>query len=131
MPIKDVWRPNEELVSATPDTSIREICQLVVERKIGCVVIRAADEPTDIVTDRDVAMVVDAGGPVADLTVEDVMNRDPDTADSDDGIFELCATMDEHGVRRLPVVDGDELFGIVTLDDMAVLLDRNSITSPA
>ncbi|QIO21701.1 CBS domain-containing protein [Haloarcula sp. JP-L23] len=123
MTVKDICRPKDELVSASADTAVRELCRLMDERKVGCVVIESDAEPTGIVTDRDVAMAFGAGEPLDEWTAEDIMNREPFTAQAGDGIFELCAAMAEHGVRRVPVVDDGELYGIVTLDDLVILLE--------
>lgn len=125
MTVKDIARPREELVSASPDTSLPELAQLMDERKVGCVVIETDGDPTGIITDRDFAiMVVGEGKDPTELTAADVMHRDPYTADADDGVFELCATMREHGVRRMPVVEDGKLTGIITLDDLVVLLEQ-------
>lgn len=123
MPVKDIARPREELVSAEPTASIQEICQLMDDKRVGCVVIESDDKPAGIITDRDVAMAFGEGEILDDATANDIMNRDPHTVSSDDGVFDLCATMAEHGVRRMPVVEGDDLTGIITFDDLVVLLD--------
>jgi CBS domain-containing protein len=52
------------------------------------------------------------------------MTSDPVTVDVDDGVADVCRTMREHGVRRVPVTDGGALAGIVTMDDVLVLLGR-------
>ena len=57
---------------------------------------------------------------VGSLVVTDT--DDPVTVDVDAGVYEALNTAREANVRRLPVLDGDELYGIVTLDDMIVLL---------
>ncbi|WP_222913378.1 CBS domain-containing protein [Natrinema sp. SYSU A 869] len=123
MPVKDIARPREELVSAEPTASLREICQLMDDKRVGCVVIESDEEPAGIITDRDIAMAFSAGKTLDDLAAEDIMNREPHTVSTDDGVFDLCATMAEHGVRRMPVVEGEKLTGIVTFDDLVVLLD--------
>ena len=64
---------------------------------------------------------IDSSGDPADVRARDVMTPDPVTADRDLGVFELTRLMVEHSTRRVPVVDGDELYGIVTLDDLARL----------
>lgn len=123
MTVKDICRPKEELVSASEDSSIRDLCQLMDERKVGCVVIETDDSPEGIVTDRDIAMAFGADEPLEEWTAGDVMNRDPFIAQAGDGVFNLSAKMAEHGVRRFPVVEDGELCGIVTLDDLVVLLE--------
>lgn len=113
MPVKDIARPREELVSAEPTASIREICQLMDNRRVGCVVIESDKKTAGIITDRDIAMAFSDGETLDDLTANDIMHRDPHTMSSDDGVFDLCATMAEHGVRRMPVVEGDDLAGLL------------------
>ncbi|MFW5900815.1 MAG: CBS domain-containing protein [Halodesulfurarchaeum sp.] len=56
------------------------------------------------------------------MPVENMMTEDPVTVAVDTGVFELCNRMCEEGVRRMPVVDDGELAGIITLDDLTVLL---------
>lgn len=124
MPVKQLARPRDELVSAAPDTSIRDLCSRMDDRKVGCVVIESEREPAGIVTDRDVAMAFGRGEDLENATAADLMIDDPHTASADDGVFDLCATMAEHGVRRMPVVEDGELTGIITFDDLIVLLDE-------
>lgn len=123
MTVKDIARPREELVSAEPTASVREICRLMDNRRVGCVVIEAEHEPTGTITDRDVAMAFAEGKSLDELAADDIMHRDPHTVSSDDGVFDLCATMAEHGVRRTPVVEEEKLTGIIAFDDLVVLLD--------
>lgn len=66
MTVKDICRPKEELVSASEDSSIRDLCQLMDERKVGCVVIETDDSPEGIVTDRDIAMAFGADEPLGE-----------------------------------------------------------------
>lgn len=124
MPIKDIARPRDELVSTDADTPLPDLARLMQERRVGCVVIEGEREPAGIVTDRDLATRVIAEGlDPREMTAGDVMTDEPHTAEADDGVFELCAKMREHGVRRMPVVEDGALRGIVTLDDLVVLLE--------
>jgi predicted transcriptional regulator len=77
--------------------------------------------PIGIITDRDIVMSVVAGDPqhMQYLLVGDVMNTDLITAQEHDTIETGLQKMREHGVRRLPIVDGaGALVGILTLDDV-------------
>jgi CBS domain-containing protein len=77
--------------------------------------------PIGIVTDRDIVISVVAGDPdhVNYLLVSDVMSSDLITAGEHDDIESALKKMHEHGVRRLPIVDGvGALIGILTLDDV-------------
>ena len=77
--------------------------------------------PVGIMTDRDIVISVVAGDPdhVNYLLVSDVMSSDLITAGEHDDIESALKKMHEHGVRRLPIVDGEgTLVGILTLDDV-------------
>lgn len=77
--------------------------------------------PIGIVTDRDIVISVVAGDPdhVNYLLVSDVMSSDLITAREHDDIESALKKMHEHGVRRLPIVDGvGALVGVLTLDDV-------------
>jgi predicted transcriptional regulator len=77
--------------------------------------------PIGIITDRDIVMSVVASDPqhLYYLLVGDVMNMDLITAQEQDTIETGLQKMHEHGVRRLPIVDGaGALVGILTLDDV-------------
>ncbi|MBI3050451.1 MAG: CBS domain-containing protein [Acidobacteria bacterium] len=77
--------------------------------------------PIGIVTDRDIVVSAVAGDPehIMYLLVSDVMSDDLVTAREQDSIETALRKMEEHGVRRLPIVDADGmLVGILTLDDI-------------
>ena len=77
--------------------------------------------PIGIVTDRDIVIAAVAGDPdhINYLFVKDVMSCDLVTAQEQDTIDTALKKMHEHGVRRLPIVDGaGALVGILTLDDV-------------
>lgn len=124
MSLKDIARPKAELVTAEPTTPARELATLMSDQMVGSVVIAEDDEPVGIVTDRDLAMMIVRNGedPGA-VTAADCMTADPFTVEMDSGVADLCRTMREHSVRRVPVTDGGKLAGIVTADDLLVLID--------
>jgi CBS domain-containing protein len=77
--------------------------------------------PIGIVTDRDIVISVVAGDPdhINYLLVSDVMSDELVTAREDDSVDAALKKMEEHGVRRLPIVEADgALAGILTLDDV-------------
>lgn len=112
-----------DVVTAAPETPVSDIATEMRDSNVGSVVVVDEAAPVGVVTDRDVAVRVaaerlDAG----DLTAADVMTEDPATVPVGTGIFEVSEAMNDAGVRRMPVVDDGELVGIVTMDDMNVLL---------
>ena len=121
MPIEDLSR--SEIVTAEPDTGVTELARTMDEERVGSVVITNGGEIAGIVTDRDLAVrVLGADADPAEHTAEDVMTSDLCTAGSETGFYEAANLMAEHGVRRLPVCEGDDLRGIITADDLTELL---------
>jgi CBS domain-containing protein len=73
-----------------------------------------------MITDRDIVVdCVAVGGDPSTATVEDYTKGEMVTIGADDSVEEALQTMIDHGVRRLPVIDGHELVGIVTQADVA------------
>ncbi|AGB31364.1 putative signal transduction protein with CBS domains [Natrinema pellirubrum DSM 15624] len=120
MPIDDLAR--SDVVTAAPDASVSELAAMMDEENVGSIVIIDDDAPVGIVTDRDLTVRVLADGTDAEQTAAEIMTEDPCTIERDDGFYEATDLMAEHGVRRLPVSDGDQLVGIITADDLTELI---------
>ena len=118
MRIRDVM--TESVVTATPDTSVREVAETMRERNVGSVVLVEDGRPVGFVTDRDLAVSVLADGRDPSDRACDHASAPVVTAGPDLDITEAAELMVEHGIRRLPVLEGGELIGIITLDDLAV-----------
>ena len=109
------------VVSADGDTEIGEVARLMREQNVGSVVIRDADgAPAAMVTDRDLTVRVLADARAASERVADHVSRPLVTGEPEMALEEAAALMVQHRIRRLPVLDEDDLVGIVTLDDIAV-----------
>ena len=109
----------ESVVTAPPQRTVREIAELMRERNVGSVVLIDDERPVGFVTDRDLAVSVladgrDAGDHAADHASSPVITAKPEMQ-----VEEAAELMVRHAVRRLVVVDGERLTGIVTLDDIA------------
>ncbi|WP_255168823.1 CBS domain-containing protein [Natrononativus amylolyticus] len=113
-----------DVVTATVESSVRDLAVTMRDDGVGSVVITDGDEPVGIVTDRDLTVAVLAEGADADeLDATDVMSDELRTIDHDAGFYEATELMNSHGIRRLPVVGADgELAGIITADDLSELL---------
>jgi CBS domain-containing protein len=108
------------VVRADTDATLREVGELMRDRNVGSVVIVDGDRPVGVITDRDLALAVVSDGVDPTEHAEDYMTRPLIAGEVEMDIEEAAALMVEHRIRRLPVVDGDDLAGIVTIDDLAV-----------
>jgi CBS domain-containing protein len=121
MPINDLAR--SDVVTADPETPVTDIATTMSEENVGSIVITNEDTPVGIVTDRDLTVrVLGEGMDPAGQTAEDVMSSDLCTAEPETGFYEATGLMAEHGIRRLPICEGDSLVGIITADDLNELL---------
>jgi CBS domain-containing protein len=109
------------VVTAEPQASAAEVAQRMRDHNVGSVVITEPDGlPIAMVTDSDLTLRVladgsDPGAPIGACVSRPLVHGDPEME-----LEEAAALMVQHRVRRLPVLSGGELAGIVTLDDIAV-----------
>jgi len=108
------------VVTADAHDSLRSVGALMRDRNVGSVVICEHARPVGVMTDRDLALAVVADGLDPDAPAGGQASRPLITGEVDMDIEEAVALMIQHHIRRLPVTDGDELAGIVTIDDLAV-----------
>ena len=112
----------EGVITAPRDEPALSVARTMRDRGVGSVVVcDDAGEPAGIVTDRDLAVRVLADeaaeptAPVGECASAPLISGEPEME-----LEEAAALMVRHRVRRLPVLDGGRLAGIVTLDDIAV-----------
>jgi CBS domain-containing protein len=109
------------VVTAELNDSVLRVARLMRDNNVGSVVICDPEgAPAAMVTDRDLAVrvVADEGGlsdPIGEHASKPLVAGDPEM-----DLEEAAARMVQHRIRRLPVTSGEQLVGIVTLDDIAV-----------
>jgi CBS domain-containing protein len=110
-----------DVVTARLDDDVLTVAQLMRDHNVGSVVLCDPEGgAAAMVTDRDLALRVLADERPAGDVVRNHASRPLVTGEVQMDLEEAAALMVRHRIRRLPVVDGDELVGIVTLDDIAV-----------
>ena len=119
-------RFSRPVVTVSPDELVTAAAQKLRDHRVGCVVVERDGKPYGMLTDRDVAIRVVAGGLDARTTkVGDVATLDPVVVRDLEGVQTAARRMREYGIRRLPVVDETgRLRGIVTADDLVRVLGR-------
>ena len=113
------------------DTTVIDAARRMKQLDVGSLPICGSDDRLKgVITDRDIVVEVLADGRDPQSTrVSEVANGDGQTITigADDPIEEALETMKRHQVRRLPVIDGRELVGIVTQADIARSLDEAAV----
>jgi CBS domain-containing protein len=115
---------SRDLLTVAPQDRLGEVAQRMVERDVGAVIVMKGDELAGILTERDVLRAVAAGINEGTL-VSDWMTRDPETMAPDDTTQHAAVLMIHGGFRHLPLVEGAEVVGMLSIRDlMRVVLDN-------
>lgn len=114
--------------SVASEATLNQAAEVMASRDIGDVlVVRNGGDLCGLVTDRDLVVKGLARGlDPNSATVEEVCNHQPITASSDQPVAEAVKLMRTNNIRRLPIVDGKDLVGIVSLGDLAIERDPDS-----
>ena len=110
---------SRDVLCVDANTSLVDAADRMHGRRVGAVVVLEGKRLVGILTERDVLRAV-ATGQVAG-TVGDAMTASPDTIEADESSGQAAALMIHGGFRHLPVVDGDDLVGMVSIRDLVRL----------
>lgn len=110
------------------DTSLVDAAEVMRDRDIGDVLVMKPDGTLcGVVTDRDIVVRgIAGGGSPGAMTLEEVCSHEVVTLDSDDSISTAVKAMEEHAIRRLPVMAEGKVVGIVSIGDLAEMRDPDS-----
>lgn len=128
--MKEEQEPTVDAIMSSPvltidlGGSLAEAAVIMVKGNVGSVVVVDEDRPVGIVTERDILKMLGQGD-LKRTGVKTTMSRPLIKVEPGTHCAEALETMVSHGIRRLPVVEGDHLMGIVTERDiMGWLLDN-------
>jgi CBS domain-containing protein len=107
-----------DVVTVGPDDRVRDALQAMIDHDFGSIVVAEEGRPVGVFTERDVTrrVLTDAG--LLEQRVRDLMSAPPITVQPGDQVVDVFELMNGKGIRRLPVVEGDRLVGIVTEGDL-------------
>ena len=109
-----------EVATVSPDRTLMEVVKLLAEKKIGAVVVCDSERRLQgIVSERDLVRVLATSGPAAlNDPIENYMTRDVQTCTTDDTVAWLMEVMTAQRFRHMPVVEGGQIIGIVSIGDV-------------
>jgi CBS domain-containing protein len=112
-------KPDSTVVTVSPGATIRELIALLAEHNVGALVVSSDGTRVDgIVSERDVVRRLHSEPEVLAATVETIMTKDVHTCAPDDGLDDMMSVMTERRIRHVPVCDGDQLVGIISIGDV-------------
>lgn len=111
------------VVQVVPQDTVADALRSMVERDIGAVVVGEDGRPVGVFTERDVSRRILDDPKLLDREVGDVMSAPVVTVTPRDEVVFIFGLMTDKRIRRLPVVDGNKLVGIVTERDLLRWVD--------
>jgi CBS domain-containing protein len=116
LPIVDVM--SLRLVRIEPEATAREAAQRMVQAAVGSIAVCDGTRLVGIFTERDVLRLAAEGKNLDEIRVGDVMTTALVTVSGGDDILAAARLMGERNIRHLPVVEGENLLGIVGIRDV-------------
>ena len=109
--------------------SLEDAARMMRDLDVGSLPICGEDNQLKgMLTDRDIVTKCVAGGrDVRETRAGEFAEGKPVTIGADDPVDEILRTMKQHKVRRLPVIDGHDLVGIVSQGDVARNIDETKV----
>jgi CBS domain-containing protein len=108
-----------EVFTTAPEATVFEALQLMAKHNIGALLIMTGEDIKGIVSERDCIRKVDVMGKNAKETrISEIMTSDVITVDANQPLEECMSLMIDKNIRHLPVCEGKELLGLVSVRDV-------------
>lgn len=108
----DVW-------AIGPEASVFDAIAMMADKEVGALLVTEADKLVGVVTERDYARkVVLQGRSSKGTKIRDIMTSRIAYARPEQSVEECMSMMTEKRIRHLPVMDGDNLLGIISIGDL-------------
>ena len=115
--LRDLMSTRVALTS--PDTPVAEAAAAMVKANVGSAIVMQGRFLAGILTERDVLRAAASGNDLTNSPVSAWMTKDPEQASPGTTIEDALQLMLLHGFRHLPVMEGREVRGVVSLRDLA------------
>lgn len=119
-----------EVWSVSPGASVFEAIEIMADKGVGALMVLENKKPVGIVSERDYARkVVLKERASRETAVREIMTTDVVYARPDQSVEHCLAVMTEKRIRHLPVLDGGELVGVVSIGDLvkAVIAEQRQV----
>ncbi len=109
------------VVTIAPEGTVSEAAQHLIANDIGALVVTdGGGRLAGIISERDISRAVaDAAEYIADKPVSELMKTRVVICEAHASIIDIITLMNQNRIRHLPVMDGDELIGVVSMRDVS------------
>ena len=108
---------SRSLLTVEPGLGLKAVAERMAAKDVGAVLVIDAGRLVGILTERDIMRAV-AGGMTDETLVSDWMTRDPETMAPDETTRQAAVLMIHGGFRHMPIMDGDEVVGMLSIRDL-------------
>lgn len=120
--VKDIM--SKELITVEPGTTVFQVAKMMEKGGIGAVLMKKDGTTSGIVTDRDFAIKIATQKLSLETPVDDVASSPLETIDSNESILVAANQMSSKKIRKLAVVENNNIIGIITSTDLVSQLAK-------
>ena len=114
--VRDIM--TKSVIAVDVSVTINEAAKMMEDAKVGSVIVMENNTPIGIVTDRDFAVKVAAHAYQISTHVKQIMSSPLIAISPDETVWMISDLMYTRGVRKLPVIENEQVIGIVTATDL-------------
>ena len=118
MSIASILTGKKPVVEVTRATRVREIVALLHDHRIGAVLVIESGDILGIVSERDIVAALHRHPDVLDCLAGDIMTAPVVTVPPQHSVAKCMAVMTDRRIRHLPVIEGGQLRGLVSIGDL-------------
>jgi CBS domain-containing protein len=112
-------RKGGEIFSVLPDATVFEAIEMMDQKNVGALAVMENDRLVGMISERDYTRKVFLRGKRSRETkVAEIMSTNVTTARPQEGVDECLRVMTEKHIRHLPVLDGENMVGIISIGDL-------------
>jgi CBS domain-containing protein len=111
--LSDIVKPN--FITVAPEDTLGEVAERMTRQNTGAVIVKDFGRLIGILTERDMLRAMAARVHTSDARVRQWMTADPVTAEPGMDLDDAAQVMLDNGFRHLPVVEGSNVLGVVSL----------------
>ena len=117
--VRQILGNRKGVITLSPDSTVHDALVLMAEKNTGSVLVAENNKLVGIFTERDYARKVNLKGRSSNSTpLKEVMTANPITITMDTHIDQCMNLMSSKKIRHLPIVEGDEMIGVISISDV-------------
>lgn len=110
----------KDVITIHPQNTVYDGCLLYRDKKVGCLVVEDKGTCTGIVTERDIIeRTICEGKNPKTTSIQDIMSSNIKTVDALESIESALTLMETHKIKKLPVMNNQNIVGIITVTDIS------------